>query len=118
LREESVFMPRFRREAQVVASLRHPNIVQIYDAHLPLPAEREESFAYMVMDYVPGWTLTDYIRSTSRMGKFPPGADLIRLFTPITLAIDYAHQHGLIHRDIKQTNILPDARTPAQNPRH
>lgn len=103
-------------KAQAVASLRHPNIVQVYDSHLPLPTERTNDHAYIVMDYVPGQTLADYIRSTSRAGKVPPGADIVRLFTSISLAIDYAHQQGLIHRDLKPANILLDARNTARSP--
>jgi serine/threonine protein kinase len=115
LQDDPVFMTRFRREAQVVASLRHPNIVQIYDAHIPLPTERDSSSVYMVMDYIPGQPLTGYIRSTSGMENVPAGADIVRLFTPMSLAIDYAHQHGMIHRDIKPANILLDARNTARN---
>jgi serine/threonine protein kinase len=62
----------------------------------------------MVMDYVEGGTLADYIRNTVRKGLFPPAADIVYLFTAIGLALDYAHQKGMIHRDIKPANILLD----------
>jgi eukaryotic-like serine/threonine-protein kinase len=116
LQDDGIFMTRFHREAQMVASLHHPNIIQIYDAHIPLPSENDKSTAYMVMDYVPGKTLADYIRITSRAGKFPPREEIVHLFIPISLAIDYAHQNGLIHRDIKPANILLDARNTMRNP--
>ncbi len=115
---------RFHREAQIAASLRHPNIIQIYDAHLSFPQESDAdadlhsswSAAYMVMDYVEGQTLADYIRVTSRAQRFPSGAEIVRLFIPISSAIDYAHQHRMIHRDIKPANILLDKRNTINNP--
>lgn len=101
------FVTHFMREAQLVASLRHPNIVQIHDFELT-NTRGPGTMAYMVMDYVDGGTLVDYIRNTSRKGLFPPAADIIYLFTAISLALDYAHQKGMIHRDIKPANILID----------
>jgi len=101
------FVKHFMREAQLVASLRHPNIVQIHDFQL---ADMQGSSvkAYMVMDYIEGGTLADYIRNTVRKGLFPSAADIVYLFTAISLALDYAHQKGMIHRDIKPANILLD----------
>src|SRR6266566_2577335 len=100
------FIARFEHEAQVIASLHHPNIVRVYDFHLARPPESESTLAYIVMDYVEGMTLSEYIRNTSRMGKFPSPTDIVQLFTPICIALDYAHQKGIIHRDIKPANIL------------
>ncbi len=110
LQNDPDFLTRFLREARVVASLHHPNIVQIYDFQISRPPESKSSFAYMVMDYVEGQTLADYIATTSRQGKFPPGEELVRLFTSISQAVDYAHQRGIIHRDLKPANILLDQR--------
>src|SRR5207249_2763311 len=100
----------FEREARVIASLHHPNIVQIHDFHISQPPETESTLAYMVMDYVEGETLADYIRATSRQGQIPSPSEILKLFTPIGIAIDYAHQQGMIHRDIKPANILLDKR--------
>src|SRR5205085_7679232 len=116
LQSDPSFVTRFQREAQVIASLHHPNIVQIFDFQVSQSTESQSSTAYMVMDFVEGQTLADYIRSTSRTGKFPPAEDLIHLFTPISAAIDYAHQKGMIHRDIKPANILLDKRHTSRNP--
>jgi serine/threonine-protein kinase len=124
---DSDFVSRFTREAQTVAALRHPNIVQIYDFYISEHYEQQAAvsesapqeggaIAYMVMEYIQGRTLAHYIHETSHEGKFPSGAVVVRLFTPISLALDYAHQHDTIHRDIKPANILLDERNKARNP--
>ncbi len=116
LQADPEFMSRFVREARVIASLHHPNIVQIFDFQTSNAPGSNNPIAYMVMDYVEGQTLTDYIRNTSRTGKFPPAADIVQLFASISRAIDHAHQQGMVHRDIKPGNILLDKRHTAQNP--
>src|SRR6266704_1548329 len=110
LQNDPDFMNRFLREARVVASLHHPNIVQIHDFQISRPPESDSTIAYMVMDYIEGPTLAEYIRETSSMGKFPTPGEIVRLFTSISRAVDYAHQHGMIHRDLKPANILLDKR--------
>ena len=102
------FVTHFMREAQLVASLRHPNIVQIHDFQYA-STQGSGMKAYMVMDYIEGGTLADYISNTVRKSLFPPAADIVYLFTAISLALDYAHQKGMIHRDIKPANILLDS---------
>src|SRR5437764_692236 len=113
LQADPSFVARFEREAQVIASLHHPNIVQIHDFNVARPPEVDSAVLYMVMHYVEGQTLAGFIRNTSRTGKFPSPATIVNLFTPIALAIDYAHQKGMIHRDIKPANILLDERNTA-----
>ncbi|GCE11366.1 serine/threonine protein kinase [Tengunoibacter tsumagoiensis] len=110
------FGVRFRREAQLIAALRHPNIVQIHDFQVSYPPESPSPTAYMVMDYVEGQTLAKYIRQTSRKGLFPEPADLIYIFTKVALALDYAHKYYVIHRDIKPANILLDQRRSTGRP--
>lgn len=111
LHSDPTFVTRFEQEARVIASLRHPNIIEIHDfaseQHGP-----NDTVAYMVMEYVRGQTLADYIRNTSRKQQFPSANDLVYLFTAVSLAIDYAHSNGTIHRDIKPANILLDQRPP------
>jgi serine/threonine-protein kinase len=118
LRDDPNFATRFQREAQLIASLHHPNIVQVHDFQMNAPSGPEDKTptAYMVMDYVEGQTLATYIHATSAQGHVPEPADLLRLFTSICVAVDYAHQHGMIHRDIKPANILLDARNTVYNP--
>lgn len=110
------FMKRFEREARAVASLHHPNIIQIHDFQIVQSPTSEHNLAYMVMAYVEGQTLAGYISETSRVGKFPSATQLIQLFISISAAIDYAHQKGMIHRDVKPANILLDQRDNAYNP--
>ena len=109
--DKADFVAHFMHEAQLVASLRHPNIVQIHDFQL-IDEPDSRAKAYMVMDYVEGGTLADYIRNTIRKSLFPPATDIVYLFTTIGLALDYAHQRGMIHRDIKPENILLDKSIP------
>ncbi|MFL5629430.1 MAG: protein kinase domain-containing protein [Ktedonobacteraceae bacterium] len=115
LKEDPHFIARFEHEAQLIASLHHPNIVQIHDFQIA-SSEQEGAIAYMVMDYVEGQTLADYIHHTSSLGNFPSPTEIVQLFTSIGLAVDYAHQQGMIHRDLKPANILLDKRNTMRNP--
>jgi protein kinase-like protein len=86
---------RFRREAQAIAKLRHPNIVDVYDfgEHNGTP--------YMIVEYVPGGSLA------SRMEKGPlDSTTAIRYLRGIAAGLDYAHKHGVVHRDVKPANVL------------
>jgi serine/threonine protein kinase len=116
LQSDPEFLTRFTREARVIASLHHPNIVQVHDFQIVRPPEASSPLAYMVMDYVEGQTLAQYIRTTSHTGNYPPPNEIVQLFAAISRAIDYAHQQGMIHRDIKPSNILLDQRYKTHNP--
>lgn len=116
LQADPTFVTRFQQEAQVIASLRHPNIVQIHDFQVSQPPESDTPTPYMVMDYIEDRTLADYIASTSAQGKIPSPVEIVNLFTSISLAIDFAHQKGMIHRDIKPANILLDKHNTTHNP--
>ncbi len=115
LLEDPNFVTRFELEAQLIASLHHPNIVQIHDFHISRPPESDKTFAYMVMAYIEGGTLAKYIRQTSAQGKIPSPVEIVNLFTSISLAIDYAHGLGMVHRDIKPANILLDKNNTSRN---
>lgn len=89
---------RFEREIELVASLRHPNVISIYH-----PGQTPEGHPFYVMDYVRGLPLHQYVRNSKLTLKQALG-----LFIKVCDAVGYAHQRGVIHRDLKPTNILVD----------
>ncbi|NPC92529.1 Stk1 family PASTA domain-containing Ser/Thr kinase [Bacillus sp. WMMC1349] len=90
------FIRRFRREAQSAASLDHPNIVSIYDVG------EEDNIYYIVMEYVEGMTLKEYINQN---GALHP-KETVSIMEQIVSAIAHAHENQIVHRDIKPHNIL------------
>lgn len=91
---------RFEREAKVVAGLRHPNIVQIFDY------DTAEGHPYIVMEYLVGPSLGVYLRELHKRGQRLEPMQMARLLITIATALDYAHEQGVIHRDIKPGNII------------
>ena len=89
----------FEREAELIASLDHPNIVSIRDSGII------HHQYYFVMQYIEGQPLEKYVRSEKLSFR-----ETIVLFSKICTAITYAHQQGIIHRDLKFANILVDKR--------
>ncbi|HYR33651.1 MAG TPA: serine/threonine-protein kinase [Burkholderiales bacterium] len=90
---------RFRREVRAVARLNHPNIVQVYDFG------SEGDLAFIVMEFIEGRELKDYLDAKERF-------DLARIFTlmgELLDALDFAHQAGVIHRDVKPANVMINA---------
>ncbi|MFL5700241.1 MAG: serine/threonine-protein kinase, partial [Ktedonobacteraceae bacterium] len=108
-------LPRVR-EAKLIASLRHPNIVRMHGFHITPSSESEKTQAYIVMDYIEGPTLADYLHDTSYKQEFPFHSEVEDLFASIAAAIDYAHQQGVLHGDLKPTNILLDQHNTARHP--
>jgi serine/threonine protein kinase len=87
---------RFQREARAVARLRHPAIVQVFDAGV------HEAAPYLVLEYVAGCSLEALL---DRDGALPPG-DAARILGKIARALHHAHEVGILHRDLKPANIL------------
>ena len=86
---------RFRHEAQAIAKLRHPNIVDVYDFG------EFQGTPYMIVEYVPGGSLA------ARMAHGPLDRyTAVRYLHGIAAGLDYAHAHGVVHRDVKPANVL------------
>ena len=86
---------RLRREARIMASLHHPNLVTVLDMLT------EDDDLFLVMEYVPGGTLSDVLEDA----PLDPGRTL-ELLRPVAAALDHAHAHGIVHRDVKPANVL------------
>jgi len=102
LATEEDFLTRFQREAKVVATFRHPNIVQVYDFDCDLENDRY----YMVMEFIDGPTLKTRLEEMAETGEVIPLDEAIQIILAVANALDYAHQHGMVHRDIKPANIM------------
>lgn len=89
-------LARFQREARAAAALLHPNIVSVYDVG------QDGDRHYIVMEYMPGPTLKEVIRQRAPL----PVEQALKVAEQVCAALEYAHRHGVIHRDIKPQNIL------------
>lgn len=94
--EDEKFLKKFETEAQAVARLSHPNIVNIYDVGI------EDGINYIVMELAEGITLKEYIRKKGYLSS----KETVEISTQIASAISHAHKNHIIHRDIKPQNIL------------
>jgi non-specific serine/threonine protein kinase/serine/threonine-protein kinase len=88
---------RFRSERQILAQLEHPNIARLLDSGIT-----PDGFAFIVMEYVEGTPITDFCRSLPLEAR-------LDLFESACLAVHFAHQHLVVHRDIKPGNLLVTA---------
>ncbi|MEX0787272.1 MAG: protein kinase [Anaerolineales bacterium] len=98
--EDAQLMSRFHAEAQSVAALRHPNIVQVFDFDII------DGRPYIIMELVDGMSLADYLTALYRMGHILPLDTVNRLTVAIASALDYAHARDIVHRDIKPANVM------------
>lgn len=98
--EHSDALERFQREARVVAGLRHPNIVQVYDFDMV------DNDPYLVMEYIQGPSLSKYLYFLHQKNKRLSLSQIERLIRGVASALQYAHNNGIVHRDIKPGNIL------------
>ena len=96
------FLKRFEREAKTVASLRHPNIVQVFDFDV------EDEIYYMVMEFIDGGSLKEKLCNLANNKGLLPQEEVNRIFQQVASALGYAHNKGMLHRDVKPSNILLD----------
>jgi eukaryotic-like serine/threonine-protein kinase len=94
--EDGEFVERFRREAQAAARLNHPNIIAVYDRG------EAEGRPYIAMEYLQGRTLKQLIQKD---GPLPPER-AIAMAMQVLAGLRYAHEHGVVHRDVKPHNVL------------
>ena len=94
------FLGRFQREAQNVAALRHPNIVQVHDFDI------DNGRPYMVMEFIDGPTLDKRTAERQKEGNPWSLAEVIQIISDIGTALAYAHEQEMIHRDIKPGNVM------------
>ena len=95
--EDPTFTARFTQEAQTVARLSHPNILQIFDFG------EDKGFTYIVSELISGGDLQDRLGSAAMSVE-----EVLGYMAPLSEALDYAHGQGIIHRDLKPANILID----------
>jgi serine/threonine-protein kinase len=94
--EAADYSVRFMREAQAVANLNHPNIVSVYDFG------EEGEVAYFVMEYIRGSELKEHMNNGVQFNQ----QTYLRIMVELLDALDYAHQHEIVHRDVKPANIM------------
>ncbi|KAA3657057.1 MAG: serine/threonine protein kinase [Chloroflexi bacterium] len=100
LADDRTFIDRFQREASGVAQLRHQNVVQMYDFGL------SKGISYMVMEFIEGETLKERLVSQREAGERMPLSDVMQVVRDLAAALDYAHAHSIVHRDVKPTNVM------------
>ena len=96
LKDDSDFNRRFEREAEMMTQLRHPNIITIYDYG------EQDGLPYIVMEYLTGETLSSILKTRGCL----PLDESLPLLQDLASALDYAHTQGIVHRDIKASNVI------------
>ncbi len=99
---DAQFTARFEREARLAASLRHRNIVQVYDF------DKQGDRLFLVMEFINGGTLKQRLEDVKSTGGCIPLTEVSRIMQQVASALDYAHSQGMLHRDLKPANILLD----------
>ncbi len=98
LADDPTFVSRFQREAQAAARLVHPNIVQIFDSGLDEPSGRH----FIVMEYIEGSSCAEILRDDGWVEV----EEAVSIIEQACEGLDYAHRHGVVHRDVKPGNLL------------
>lgn len=103
---QAEFLARFENEARVVAALQHPAIVRVLDSGVTDLNHRRQAF--MVLEWIHGETLERVLRGSGEVVRRSP-REALELLRPVMDAIAYAHEAGVVHRDLKPDNIMMDA---------
>ncbi|MBC8170410.1 MAG: serine/threonine protein kinase [Anaerolineae bacterium] len=99
--DENEYRERFLREARAIAKLSHPRIVNVYQF-----GRSDDNLYYMAMVFVDGRDLRQIMKELQRRGKRIAYPHVIKIVRDIATALDYAHLQGVIHRDVKPSNIM------------
>ena len=94
------FQERFLQEARTVARISHPGVVQVYDF------SQEQAQLYIVMEFIPGKSLKQTLTEMRARGAWVSLTEAVEIVRQVAVAIDYAHNQGVLHRDIKPDNIM------------
>lgn len=105
-RAEEEYVHRFKREAQAIAQLDHPNIVRLYRFGEVKAGPCDDSVLYMAMQFIEGADLQFVLDSYRKDGEYIESKEARRIIREVCEALDYAHAKGIIHRDIKSSNIM------------
>jgi len=100
LSENDSLLARFRAEAQAVAAMRHPHIVQVLDFDIA------DDRPYIVMELLDGISLRDYLSEARKLGRKLEPETVAFLISSLASALDYAHARGIVHRDVKPANVM------------
>lgn len=111
LRDSPAYAQRFLQEARTVAQWRHEHIVQVYYA------AEEDGLFYFVMEYIEGQDLGQVLARAAAGGQRLPNAEVLRVGRAVASALDYAHERGVIHRDVKPANVIVAAAAVAEDSR-
>jgi basic membrane protein A len=107
LSSDESFIKRFMEEAAAIASLRHPNIVQVFDFN------SDEDINYMVMENLPGETLQARLQRLNKNQRKMTIDEAVQITMNVCDGLNYAHKRGMVHRDIKPANIMLDINNQA-----
>lgn len=100
--DELEYRERFMREARAIARLNHPRIVGLYQ----FGKNEAENLYYMAMAYIDGRDLRYILKEYVKAGTYPTTTEILQVMRDIASALDYAHSMGVIHRDVKPSNIM------------